>query len=99
MLVGLETLPNRGRLTLAVERGERVRISVVTEGDGVALRPEVRAVLRPDIDAADLTARTVQGHFTAWLAHTLGGTLTIEADRPARVAISLDIPTPFNRSC
>jgi histidine phosphotransferase ChpT len=91
-LVGLETLPNRGHLTLAVENGDGLRIRVVAEGDGVAMRPEVRAALTPGAAVGDLTARTVQGWFTAWLAHSLGGALEIAADQPARVAVTVALP-------
>ena len=91
-LVGLETLPNRGRLSLALENGDGVRIRVVAHGDGVAMRPEVRAALTPGAEIAELTARTVQGWFTAWLAHGMGGALDVAADRPARVAVTVALP-------
>lgn len=91
-LVGLETLPNRGNLTLTVEQGDSVRITVETQGDGVALRPEVREVLRKDYDVGGLSARTVQGYFTTWLAGVLGGSFGLQAEEASRIVFAAQIP-------
>lgn len=91
-LVGLETLPNRGHLSLALENGDGVRISVVAEGDGVALRPEVRAALSDGAAVGDLTARTVQGWFTAWLASARGGSFGIATETPTRIEFTAELP-------
>jgi len=87
-LVGLETLPNRGRLVVKVDAGAGVRIEVAGEGAGVRLRPEVRAALDAGADAAGLTPRTVQGHFTAWLARAMGGSFALAAEGEGRVAFA-----------
>ena len=92
VLVGLETLPNRGRLSLAVAGGESLRIRIVTEGAGVAMRPEVRTALADGADISALTARTVQGWFTAWLAEAHGGALILAPEEPGRVAIDVELP-------
>ena len=54
-LVGLETLPNRGTLSLSVDRDDGIRITVAGEGEGVGVRDEVREVLTPDADVAELS--------------------------------------------
>ena len=91
-LVGLETLPNRGNLKLNVEQGESVRITVATHGDGVALRPEVREVLHGDYDIAGLSARTVQGYFTTWLAGSLGGSFGLQAEEASGIVFAAELP-------
>lgn len=91
-LVGLETLPNRGNLKLTVEQGDSIRITVATHGDGVALRPEVREVLRKDYDVAGLTARTVQGYFTTWLAGAMGGSFMLQAEEASRIVFVAEVP-------
>ena len=91
-LVGLETLPNRGNLKLTVELGESVRITVATHGDGVALRPEVREVLHRDYDIGGLSARTVEGYFTTWLAGVLGGSFGLQAEEASRIVFVAEVP-------
>jgi histidine phosphotransferase ChpT len=91
-LVGLETLPNRGRLTLSVDASDGVRIEIAGEGPGVRLRPEVRAVLDPAADVAGLTPRNVQGHFTAWFARSLGGGFALTGEAEGRVAFAATLP-------
>lgn len=91
-LVGLETLPNRGNLKLTVEQGDPVRITVATDGDGVALRPEVREVLHKDYDISGLSARTVQGYFTIWLAGSMGGSFGLQAEESSRIVFAAEIP-------
>jgi histidine phosphotransferase ChpT len=91
-LVGLETLPNRGNLKLTVELGESVRITVATHGDGVALRPEVREVLHRDYDIGGLSARTVEGYFTTWLAGALGGSFGLQAEEASRIVFVAEVP-------
>ena len=91
-LVGLETLPNRGNLKLTVKLGESVRITVATHGDGVALRPEVREVLHRDYDIGGLSARTVEGYFTTWLAGALGGSFGLQAEEASRIVFVAEVP-------
>ena len=91
-LVGLETLPNRGNLILTVEQGDPVRIAVATHGDGVALRPEVREVLHRDYDIGGLSARTVQGYFTTWLAGSMGGSFGLQVEEASRIVLAAEVP-------
>lgn len=90
-LVGLETLPNRGNLKITVEQGASVRITVATDGDGVALRPEVREVLHTDFNIGGLSARTVQGYFTTWLADALGGRFALQAEEASRIVFTAEV--------
>ena len=91
-LVGLETLPNRGNLILTVDQGDPVRIAVATHGDGVALRPEVREVLHRDYDIGGLSARTVQGYFTTWLAGSMGGSFGLQVEEASRIVLAAEVP-------
>jgi histidine phosphotransferase ChpT len=91
-LMGLETLPNRGNLKLTVEQGASTKIVVTTHGDGVALRPEVREVLQKDYDIGGLSARTVQGYFTSWLATSFGGQFSLQAEEASRIVFAAEIP-------
>lgn len=91
-LVGLETLPNRGKLSLSVARGETITLTITGEGEGVSVRPEVREVLTLDADIASLSPRTVQGYFTIWLAQNLGGSFAIQSEEESRVVFEANIP-------
>ncbi|MPY70404.1 MAG: histidine phosphotransferase [Alphaproteobacteria bacterium] len=71
--LGIEALPRGGRLRVEITRGELLTLSVTGEGVGAGLREEVAAALDPAAGAHGLTARSVQGWFTAWLARAQGG--------------------------
>lgn len=92
VLVGLETLPNRGRLSVAVDCTSSVKVVVTAEGDGVAMRPETRGVLGADADVSGLTARSVQGFFTAWLARNFGSAFVVKAEEDRRIEFAVDLP-------
>lgn len=91
-LVGLETLPNRGNLSIAVDRSDAVKMTISGDGEGVAVRPEVREALAPDFNVETLTARTVQGYFTSWLAQTLGGSFVLQTEETSHVVFEVQIP-------
>ncbi len=76
-VLGLEALPNRGRLRVGYSDGPEKRLEIVAEADRAALRPETVSALEPDCDPDSLTARSVQGYFTAWLARRMGCNLTV----------------------
>lgn len=90
--LGLEALPKAGRLTVMARSGAGVEIDVAAAGDGVALRPETVAAMDPAADPAALTARSVQGYFTAWLARALGGSLDLAGNADGRVRIVVRLP-------
>lgn len=71
--LALEALPRGGRLSVGISRGDPLTVSMAGKGTGAGLREEVAAALDPAASATDLTARSVQGWFTAWLARALGG--------------------------
>ncbi len=77
-MLGLEGLPNRGKLTLGFEESEARELLVVAEAKGAALRPESIDALQLDCDSETLTARSVQGYLTAWLARRMGSVLNID---------------------
>jgi histidine phosphotransferase ChpT len=77
-MLGLEALPNRGRLTVGFEDGTTQGLRVIAEADGAALRPESMDALNPDCDPETLTARSVQSFLTAWLARGMGSALSVE---------------------
>jgi histidine phosphotransferase ChpT len=91
-LVGLETLPNRGKLSISVERDPALKITIAGDGEGVAVRPEVREVLTADADVMALTPRTVQAYFTSWLALTLGGSFVLQSEKPSHVLFEAQVP-------
>ena len=77
-MLGLEALPNRGRLTVGFEDGDALSLEVIAKAERAALRPESMDALKPDCDPDSLTARSVQGFLTAWLARGMGSALSVE---------------------
>jgi histidine phosphotransferase ChpT len=90
-ILGLEALPNRGRLLLDFNAGAGLEIKVTTQADGAALRPETVAALQTGCDPDSLTARSVQGYFTAWLARRFGSALSVSTG-PDTVTLSVTLP-------
>ena len=89
-MLGLEALPNRGRLSIAAGEGLKRNLVVVAEAKGAALRPESVEALSPGCDPETLTARSVQGFLTAWLAREMGRDLHVEsADGSIRISVAL----------
>lgn len=78
-MLGLEALPNRGRLSIALEQDSGLSIVVTAEAKGAALRPESLDALSPACDPETLTARSVQGFLTAWLARGMGCELKVDS--------------------
>jgi len=89
-MLGLEALPNRGRLSIAIEEGSGGCFVVVAEAKGAALRPESLDALSPACDPETLTARSVQGFLTAWLAREMGRVLKVDSiDGAVTLRVSL----------
>lgn len=78
-ILGLEALPNRGRLSIVVEKHSGFSVVVTAEAKGAALRPESLDALSATCDPETLTARSVQGFLTAWLARGMGGALKVDS--------------------
>lgn len=69
LLLGSECLPRGGRL--GVERTTS-GVAVLCEGTQIRLLPEVKAAVEGHAALADLSPRTVVGHYAQRLAKTLG---------------------------
>jgi histidine phosphotransferase ChpT len=91
--LGIEALPRGGNLRITATRGDKLVLQTVSEGKGAALREEVAAALKPGADIGALTARSIQGYFTAWLARALGGDCVAELSAD-RVAVTVTVPMP-----
>lgn len=98
LALAMEALPRGGELTAGAETGDATRLSVGAAGRDAGLRAESRQALGDDVAVDDLTARTVQGHFTRLLARRLGGELTVGDPEPgaspdgSRVLFEVAIP-------
>ena len=94
-LIGSEALPRGG--ILLVNSGHvdgRLGFAVSAQGDGARLTPEVQQALSVNVDAHDLTSRTVNAHFTAVLAQKLAAELEIQITDGAEVRLAVLFP-PF----
>jgi len=84
-LLAVEVLPRGGKVTLS---GKDKSIEAVAEGESVNLTPEMKAALAAGAGAADLTARTIHGYFTALYAEQLGAKLSL-AEAPKRATFKI----------
>jgi len=92
-LIGSEALPRGG--VLQVDSGQvdgRLGFAVLAQGDGARLTPEVQQALSVDVEAHDLTSRTVNAHFTAVLAEKLAADLEIQTTEGAEVRLAVLFP-------
>ena len=77
-LLGAEALPRGGIVRVDItEIGGRLGFAVSARGQGVGLKPDLAAAIDLKFDVQNLTARTVNGYFSAVLAQSLGGELEI----------------------
>lgn len=91
-ILGLEALPNRGSLRVALDNEGGTRtLRVRADADGAALRPESVEALAPGCDVTALTARSVQAYLTAWLARAIGSELVLSS-APGEVELSVSLP-------
>ena len=89
--LALEMLPRGGRLSVALEGTPPAALVIDAEGAGATIRPEVAEALRADADVDSLSARSVHGYFTAWLARSQGGRIVPEL-RADGVRVRLELP-------
>ncbi|NKB20163.1 MAG: hypothetical protein GKS01_06415 [Alphaproteobacteria bacterium] len=89
--LALETLPNRGNLAIEIQKSDAIIITAIASGAGTGLRPEVAEALKPEIEIDSLTARSVQGYFTAWLCKSAGGKLIV-TETPDSVSLNVELP-------
>lgn len=77
-LLGAEALPRGGVVRVDItEIGGRLGFAVSARGQGAGLKPELASAIDLNFDVQALTARTVNGYFSAVLAQSLGAELEI----------------------
>lgn len=92
MLLGIESLPRGGVLTIRfADLADGVGVAMTACGENAALRDDVRQALDLAVPAAELSVRTVQGHFAAWLARKMAAEIEITegSDDAVRLAVVL----------
>lgn len=92
-LIGSEALPRGGVLYLnSGEVDGRLGFAVSAQGDGARLTAETQRALSVDVDAENLTSRTVNAHFTAVLAQKLAAELEIQTREGMEVRLAVLLP-------
>lgn len=77
--VGVDCLPKGGVVGVEATPGTQgLALVVSAQGEGARLEPEARIALAADVAIDELSPRTVHTFFTARLAESLGGELTVE---------------------
>jgi histidine phosphotransferase ChpT len=69
-------------------------VAITAAGTAARFRDEVRAAMGPDFPVGDLSARTVQGYFTARLAERLGTAVETSDMGGDRVRFAAVLPPP-----
>ncbi len=92
--LGAESLPRGGAIEVFVEPGpQQLRFTVVGSGQGVRVEELTLAALMGTIALEQLTPRNVHGYFTARIAETMGGRLTLDYPQPGMLAHRVALPT------
>lgn len=92
VLLGVDCLPRGGRVGVALQTTEGwTAVAVTAEGE-LRFSAEHRAALTEAIDAALLTPRTVQAHFTALVAIRAGGELIVAEPNPTTLRLTVAVP-------
>jgi len=92
VVLGAETLPRGGRVTVRPLRGGVSGVEVEATGDAINISPELRAAIGAQIAIDDLTTRTVHGYFTAKLAEGMGASLTLGPVAAGQAVLSARVP-------
>lgn len=88
-LAGDQALRGRGTLSISVETAPGgMRIEIIAEGPGAALKPAYRDALAGRANLPDLEPATAQGFFTFSLIQLAGATLVVDGDTADRVVLS-----------
>lgn len=91
ILLGTEALPRGGHLRVSLSpTADRIAAQVVAEGEGAGFKPEVRAAIDRSASVDELTARTVQGFYTALVGERLGAPVQVE--EAATVSLTARLP-------
>jgi histidine phosphotransferase ChpT len=85
--LGAEALPRGGTLTVALSAGEPALPEVHAAGRSAGLGEGSLAALGGSADPGALTPHTVHAYFTARLAETLGGSLSVATPEDGRVVL------------
>jgi histidine phosphotransferase ChpT len=72
-----ETLPRGGTINVSVGPPAARCLEIVGAGEVINVTDELRAAVARKTNLADLTARSIQGYFTASLGESLGLTITL----------------------
>lgn len=92
--LGAESLPRGGGIEVFVEPApQQLRFTVVAQGQGVRVEELTLAALMGTIALEQLTPRNVHGYFTARVAETMGGRLTLDYPQPGMLAHRVALPT------
>jgi len=84
LLLGVDCLPRGGHIQV-VARPDHLATECV--GPNARVTPELKAAILGTSPLAELTARTVVGHYAALLAASLGGKLEIPEQAPEKVRL------------
>jgi len=91
ILLAAEALPRGGSLRVRLAPGDNsMAAQVLAEGEGASFKPEVMAAFDRACDVDDLTARTVQGYYTALVGERLG--VPVEIEQSASVSLEARLP-------
>lgn len=91
--LGAESLPRGGAIEVFVEPApQQLRFTVVAQGQGVRVEELTLAALMGTIALEQLTPRNVHGYFTARVAETMGGRLTLDYPQPGMLAHRVALP-------
>jgi histidine phosphotransferase ChpT len=95
ILLAVEALPRGGTVTVRLAPlPEGLGAALSAAGPGARFRDDLRETMSPVVPVEDLTARTVQGHFTARLADALGVAVEIADDGAGEVRLAALLPVP-----
>lgn len=92
-LIGSEALPRGGVLDISISMvGGQLGFAVAAQGTGARLTAELSGAMKVDLNADELTPRTVHGHFAAILAESLSAELEIQAPEGDEVRMAALVP-------
>lgn len=78
ILLGVGTLIRGGQVSVKIaEEGGGAKVIVSAAGQGAKLQDDLKAAMATDYPVADLTAHTVQAHFTTRLAQSVGSKVAL----------------------
>lgn len=92
VLLGAEALPRGGSLCVRLTpKGSGMEARIVAAGEGAGLKTDLVAAFEGTSGVEDISARTVQGFYTALLGKRLGTPVRIEHDPDPQLICSLPV--------